>query len=113
MAADGYWAIGTTEAGPIGEKIKYFTPGEVPPRSERKRRADLRKQRQNEKNANRRVARIIHAKWPMGSGTHQLLTYIPEGVKKLTAGADCIILGCGIDGVAACRSVCKPAPNRT
>lgn len=88
MAADGYWAIGTTEAGPIGEKIKYFTPGEVPPRSERKRRSDLRKQRQNDNNANRRVARIIHANWPMGRGMLLLLSYSAEGVKKLTGGAD-------------------------
>ena len=46
--ADGYWAIVTYEAGAVGEKVKYWIPGEVPPRSIRKRRSDLRKIRQNE-----------------------------------------------------------------
>ena len=84
----GYWAIVTTEAGAIGEKIKYWIPGEVPPRSERKKKSDLRKQRQNENNANRRVARIIHANFPWGSGMLLLLDYSPEGIRKLTGGAE-------------------------
>lgn len=84
----GYWAIVTTEAGAIGEKIKYWIPGEVPPRSERKKKSDLRKQRQNENNANRRVARLIHANFPWGSGMLLLLDYSPEGVRKLTGGAE-------------------------
>ena len=88
MGATGYWAIVTTEAGAIGEKIKYFTPGEAPPRSERKRKADLRKQRQNDGCATRRVARLIHANFPWGSGMLLLLDYSQEGVKKLTGGAE-------------------------
>lgn len=84
----GYWAIVTTEAGAIGEKIKYWIPGEVPPRSERKRKTDIRKQRQNENNANRRVARLIHANYPMGSGMLLLLDYSPAGICRLTDGKE-------------------------
>ena len=50
MSEKGYWVIVTHQAGRIGEKIKYWIPGEAPPRSERKRKADLRKVRQNDNN---------------------------------------------------------------
>lgn len=86
MADKGYWAVIKNEAGPIGEKTKCWMPGEVPTRAARVRKSDLRKLRQNENNANRRVARLIHANWPMGSGMLLELDYSPEGILALTGG---------------------------
>ena len=86
MADKGYWAVIKNEAGPIGEKTKCWMPGEVPTRAARVRKSDLRKLRQNENNANRRVARLIHANWPMGSGVLFELDYSPEGILALTGG---------------------------
>lgn len=84
--ADGYWAIVTYEAGIVGEKVKYWIPGEVPPRSIRKRRSDLRKLRQNENNAVRRVARIINENFPARRGSALELTYSNDGIRKLLPG---------------------------
>ena len=84
--ADGYWAIVTYEAGAVGEKVKYWIPGEVPPRSIRKRRSDLRKVRQNENNAVRRVARIINENFPARRGSALELTYSDDGIRKLLPG---------------------------
>lgn len=83
MIEKGYWAIVTYEAGLIGEKVKYWIPGEIPPRSERKRKADLRKIRQNENNAVRRVARILNENFPGRRGSALELSYSPEGIRKL------------------------------
>ena len=84
--ADGYWAIVTYEAGAVGEKVKYWIPGEVPPRSIRKRRSDLRKIRQNENNAVRRVARIINENFPGKRGSALELTYSDDGIRKILTG---------------------------
>ena len=84
--ADGYWAIVTYEAGAVGEKVKYWIPGEVPPRSIRKRKSDLRKIRQNENNAVRRVARIINENFPGKRGSALELTYSDDGIRKILPG---------------------------
>lgn len=81
MIEKGYWAIVTYEAGLIGEKVKYWIPGEVPPRSERKKKADLRKVRQNENNGCRRVAREINANFPSRHGFCIELTYSDKGIQ--------------------------------
>lgn len=60
-AARGYWAIRTYTAGAVGEKIKYWVPGEKPTRSQRKLKSDIKQAQRNEANAVRGVARLIHA----------------------------------------------------
>lgn len=62
----GYWVTRTYEAGEIGEKIKFFVPGEKPSRSERRIKAELRKQKWNDGNAVKCVARAIHASFRGG-----------------------------------------------
>lgn len=59
--AVGYWVIRTYEAGPVGEKTKYWVPGERPPRSERRIRSEIHKQEENEASSQKCVARLIHA----------------------------------------------------
>jgi hypothetical protein len=53
--------IRTYQAGMIGEKIKYWVPGEKPTKSDRKIKSDIKKQQQNEASVEKRVARFIHA----------------------------------------------------
>lgn len=81
----GYWAIRTYEAGGIGEKIKYWVPGEKPTKSARKLRSDIRKQKQNENDAVRRVARIIHANFRT-DGYFVTLTYDNTHYAQLIPG---------------------------
>lgn len=79
----GYWAIVTYEAGDIGEKIKYWTPGEVPPKSERKKKSDLRKQRANASNAYRHLNRLLNVNFPSSHGITIALTYEDESLRGL------------------------------
>lgn len=83
MSDTGYWVIVTHQAGRIGEKIKYWIPGEAPPRSERKRKADLRKVRQNDNNAVRRVARIMNENFQERDGSCLVLEYGPEEIERI------------------------------
>lgn len=50
---NGYWVIRTWESGPVGEKVKYWVPGQKPTKSERKIKQDLRKARQNKEASER------------------------------------------------------------
>ena len=88
MSDTGYWVIVTHQAGRIGEKIKYWIPGEAPPRSERKRKADLRKVRQNDNNAVRRVARIMNENFQERDGSCLVLEYGPKEVKRIGLAYD-------------------------
>lgn len=83
MSDTGYWVIVTHQAGRIGEKIKYWIPGKAPPRSERKRKADLRKVRQNDNNAVRRVARIMNENFQERDGSCLVLEYGPKEIKQI------------------------------
>lgn len=56
----GYWVTRTYLCGMIGEKIKFFVPGEKPSTSQRRLKTELKKQRWNDANATKRVARLIH-----------------------------------------------------
>ena len=49
--ANGYWVIRTYTAGAVGEKIKYWVPGEKPTKSERKIKSDIKQVQRNEANA--------------------------------------------------------------
>lgn len=59
--ANGYWVIRTYTAGAVGEKIKYWVPGEKPTKSERKIKSDIKQVQRNEANAEKALARLIHA----------------------------------------------------
>ena len=64
---DGYWAIRTYEAGPVGEKIKFWVPGQKPVgKLTRKQKSDIRKAAQNEYAATRQLARLINANFQPG-----------------------------------------------
>lgn len=88
MSDTGYWVIVTHQAGRIGEKVKYWIPGEAPPRSERKRKADLRKVRQNDNNAVRRVARIMNENFQERDGSCLVLEYGPKEIKRIGLAYD-------------------------
>lgn len=64
--ANGYWVIRTWESGPVGEKVKYWVPGQKPTKSERKIKQDLRKARQNKEASERGMARLINANFTFG-----------------------------------------------
>lgn len=64
--ANGYWMIRTYESGPVGEKIKYWIPGQKPTKSERRMKQDLKKARQNKEQAERHLARLINANFTYG-----------------------------------------------
>ena len=63
---NGYWVIRTYVSGRVGEKIKYFIPGERPTKSLRKIKSDIKKQMQNEVSAVKRLARLINANYSQG-----------------------------------------------
>ena len=82
---EGYWVIRTYKAGRIGEKIKYWVPGQKPTRSQRRIKADIRKQQQNENDATKRVARIINENYQSGDA-FDALTYSDENYIRLLEG---------------------------
>jgi len=86
--AQGYWVIKTEEAGLIGEKTKYWVPGEKPTRSLRKLKSDIRKQRQNESDEIRRCNRTLNANWPKASGYMILLTFSDETLSRIAPNYD-------------------------
>ena len=57
---EGYWVIRTYTAGAVGEKIKYWVPGEKPTRSQRKLKSDIKQQQRNEANAEKHLARLLN-----------------------------------------------------
>lgn len=83
----GYWVIRTYTAGAVGEKIKYWVPGEKPSKSERRLKADIKQQERNEANAEKRMARLIHANYT-SRDLLVTLSYSMEGLKKLGEGLD-------------------------
>lgn len=80
---EGYWVIRTYQAGQVGEKIKYWVPGQRPTRSQRKIKSDIRKQQQNENDATKRVARIINENF-QGGDLFDALTYSDDSFAELT-----------------------------
>lgn len=84
-AGDGYWTIVTWEAGNVGEKIKYWIPGQRPTRSERKMKQDIRKQKQNDGNAIRHLNRLLNVNFPASKGIGLVLTYDDQHLHELSA----------------------------
>lgn len=83
---DGYWALRKYTAGPVGESIKYWIPGEKPSRSQRRIKSDIRKQKANEANCERSFARLIHCNFRNGIDQLVGLDYSPEGYEKMLSG---------------------------
>lgn len=84
----GHWMIRTYEAGEIAEKIKWLEPGEKPSRAERRKAAAERKQKWNEHNAVRRLARAIHANFRGGRDVLLGLDYDETHLPEDRAGAN-------------------------
>ena len=83
----GYWVIRTYKAGAVGEKIKYWVPGQKPSKSDRRLRSEIKKQQQNEAGAEKRLARQIHANFT--SEDYLLgLDYSEAGLSRVLAGLD-------------------------
>lgn len=85
--AEGYWVIRSYRAGMIGEKIKYWIPGQKPSKSDRRIKSDIRQQQRNEANAIKRAARILNANCSEGYVLLGL-EYSDGGVAKISAGLD-------------------------
>lgn len=83
MQGIGYWVIRTYVSGNVGEKIKYWIPGEKPTASRRKIAADIRKQDQNKKACERTLARIINTNFTKGD-VMVGLDYDDAHLKKVT-----------------------------
>jgi len=80
---DGYWVIRTYESGLVGEKIKFWVPGQKPGKKlSRRQRSDIRKAAQNEESAVRQMARLLNANFREGDWLLGL-DYSPEGMLKL------------------------------
>lgn len=79
---DGYWIVRTYEAGPIGEKIKYWVPHKRPERNLRREQTEIKKQDQNEHSAIKRLARLLNENY---GPAHELvgLDYSEEGMRRL------------------------------
>ena len=83
--ANGYWVIRTYTAGAVGEKIKYWVPGEKPTKSERKIKSDIKQVQRNEANAEKALARLIHANFTPRDYLLQF-SYTEEALERLRAG---------------------------
>jgi len=83
----GYWVIRTYKAGAVGEKIKYWVPGQKPSQSQRRLRSEIKKQQQNEAGAEKRMARQIHANFTSEDFLIGL-DYSAKGLSLVLAGLD-------------------------
>ena len=79
----GYWVVRTYEAGIIGEKTKFWVPGEKPTgKSRKKEKSEIKKQEQNEWSSVKRVARLMHANFRK-KDILLGLDYSPAGLAKV------------------------------
>lgn len=85
MHQEGYWVVRTYEAGPVGEKTKFFVPGTRPTgKTRRKERQEIKKQEQNEYAAVKAMARLLNANFTDGDYVFGL-DYSEEGLNKILA----------------------------
>lgn len=78
----GYWVVRTYEAGSVGEKTKFWIPGDRPTRNKRKEKSEIKKQEQNETSTVKNLARLLNANF--GQGDILLgLDYSAEGMKRV------------------------------
>lgn len=83
----GYWIIRTYEAGVVGEKTKYWVPGQRMTKSDRRMKTEIRKQAANEACATKRLARLLNANFRAGDGFLSL-TYSDEAYRELQKGTE-------------------------
>lgn len=82
---EGYWVIRTYEAGPIGEKTKFFVPGDRPTgKLRRKDRDAIRKAEQNAYSAVKTLARLLNENFK-AKDLLMGLDYSEEGLEKVKA----------------------------
>lgn len=80
---EGYWVVRTYEAGPVGEKTKFFIPGKRPEKkNSRMEAAEIRKQEQNEYSKKKNLARLLNANYKAGDLLIGL-DYSEAGMRKL------------------------------
>lgn len=80
---EGYYVIRTYEAGPIGEKTKFFVPGKKPDgQLSRRQHNAIRKAEQNEYAAQKALARGINANFKAGD-LLMGLDYSAEGLERI------------------------------
>lgn len=80
---EGYWVIRTYEAGTVGEKTKFFVPGDRPTgKLSRRVRNAIRKQEQNEYSSQKALARLLNANFE-GGDLLLGLDYSTDGMKKI------------------------------
>ncbi len=80
---DGYWVVRTYKAGELGEKTKFWVPGQRPDKKlTRKQRAEIRKRAENEYSAVKRLARDLHENYT-GEDIFLGLDYSKLGMDKL------------------------------
>ena len=82
----GYWAIRTWQAGQVGEKVKFWVPGEKPSKSARRLAREAKLRLDNEQSAERRAARLLHANYSQGDCLIGL-DYSDKGLARLEARA--------------------------
>ena len=83
MQQEGYWVVRTYEAGPVGEKTKFFVPGTRPTgKTRRRERMEIKKQEQNEYSAIKSLARLLNANFTDGDFLLGL-DYSPEGMDRI------------------------------
>lgn len=78
----GYWVIRTYVSGTVGEKIKFWIPGERPTRSERRLKREIKKQEQNDASAEKTLARLLNENFSEGDILIGL-DYSSSGYKKI------------------------------
>ena len=89
MADKGYWVIRTYEAGPIGEKTKYWVSGDRGRRNRKRELDAVKKQEQNEYSVIKRLARHINANFRAEqNGALFGLDYSDEALAKIMKRAD-------------------------
>lgn len=81
---EGYFVISTYEAGDVGEKTKFFVPGEGPEdgKLSRRQKNAVKKQEQNEYSSQKRLAREINANFRAGD-LFLGLDYSDEGMARI------------------------------
>lgn len=91
MQKEGYWSIRTYEAGTVGEKTKFWVPGDRPNgKLKRKERDALRKAAQNEYSAVKALARLMNANFGKASPRSLVLglDYGEKGMNKILRWID-------------------------
>lgn len=80
---EGYWVVRTYEAGPVGEKTKFWIPGKRPTgKARRNEKTEIKKQEQNEHSCAKQLARLINENYREGDILLGL-DYSDVGLRKL------------------------------